>query len=135
MKKLINYIIPILVFTFFTGCQTEKKEPLPFDDEKILSILHDVHIAEAALQSLGRVARDTVSEKYYNQICEIQKIERQEFDNLMIMLRNRPRDLNRLYNTLFERMEIRDKEIKASQKKEKAGEEEDIIEKEEKKKK
>ncbi len=91
----------------------EIEEPLPFSDEKIIDILIDVHISEAAMQTLGRVVKDSMKEVYMDQISEIHDVERQQLDEVLEELRNRPADLKRLYSGMLEEIEIKEKEMKA----------------------
>lgn len=99
---------------FLLGCQQEKEEdPLPYEDEKIISILMDVHLAEAALQSLGKVMKDSMTGVYYDQIYTIHKISKADFEKMMALLRNSPKNLNRIYGQLMERVEIEEKETEA----------------------
>lgn len=98
---------------FLLGCQQEKVAPLPFEDEKIISILMDVHLAEASLQSLGKVMKDSMTDVYYNQIYTIHKISKADFEKMIDLLRNSPEDLNRIYGKLMERVEIEEKETEA----------------------
>ena len=97
----------------FFGCQQEKEDPLPYEDEKIISILLDVHLAEAALQSLGKVMKDSMTDVYYDQIYTIHHISKADFQKMMELLRNSPKNLNRIYGQLMERVEIEEKEIEA----------------------
>jgi hypothetical protein len=105
----------------FTNCEEEKPEPLPFEEEKIIGILIDVHLAEAAIQSLGKVMKDSMSSVYYDQICTIHDISRPEFDSLLIMLRDRPDDLKNLYEKMLERIEIMEKEFEAKKEEDTPG--------------
>lgn len=115
MVKLIKCgALLIMMLSIITSC-TEKKveEPLPFEDEKIIDILIDIHISEAAMQTLGKVVRDSMKEEYMNQVAEIHEIERPQLEELLAELRNRPADLKRVYDGMLEEIEIKEKELKA----------------------
>ncbi len=112
--KHLKFIPFFSLFLFsILSCKEEAPPPLPFEEEKIISVLSDVHLAEAAIQSLGKAIKDSMSQVYYDQIYEIHGIQKQDFEQLMEMLRNRPGDLKRIYGKMMERFEIREKEVNA----------------------
>ncbi|KAA3630020.1 MAG: DUF4296 domain-containing protein [Bacteroidetes bacterium] len=115
---MLKYIkigsVVLILFSVLASCSPKEiEEPLPFSDEKIINILIDVHISEAALQTLGRVVKDSMKEVYMNQVAEIHEIERQQLEELLGELRNRPADLKRLYSGMLEEIEIKENELKA----------------------
>lgn len=99
-----------LIFTL-SFCGKEPPAPLPFEDEKIVEILVDVHFAEAAMQSLGRVVKDSMKQVYFDQIAQIHQVDRNQIDTLLFQLRNRPLDMKRLYESMMEKIEVQEKEI------------------------
>ncbi len=120
-KQIFILSFLFIIALSFVGCKEEKPEPLPFEEEKIIAILLDVHLAEAAIQSLGKVMKDSMSSVYYDQICIIHDIKRGEFDSLLETLRTRPDDLKNLYQKMLERIEIKEKELEVKEKESKPG--------------
>lgn len=84
---------------------TEEKVELPLSEEKLLPILIDVHVAEAALQNLRGDTKDSMANIYYEQICTIHAVDRVLLDSCLIFLRTEPIILERLYTRAMEEAE------------------------------
>ncbi len=96
------------VFSCSQGRQT-----IPIDEDKLVEVLIDVHVAEAAVQTLRGATKDSMINLYYDQICEIHAVNREEFETSMEILRNDPKRLEELYAeimTEMERQEVKDKD-------------------------
>lgn len=101
-------ILSLSVFSCSQGRQT-----IPIDEDKLVEVLIDVHVAEAAVQTLRGATKDSMINLYYDQICEIHAVNREEFETSMEILRNDPKRLEELYAeimTEMERQEVKDKD-------------------------
>jgi len=109
----LNIGMALLMSIALSHCSQKPDPPLPFDDDKIINVLIDVHLAEAAMQSLGKKMKDSIKYGYYDQISQIHGINREDLDALLSQLRNQPNDMKRLYEEMMQRIEVMEKEIEA----------------------
>ena len=68
-----RFLSLIFFVIFFFSCGP-KPTVLPIEKESLIPVLVDVHIAEAAVQSLRKQEKDSVIQVYYDQIFEIHNI-------------------------------------------------------------
>lgn len=119
----------MLFFLFLGACKEEEAFVLPMDETKLIEVLCDVHIAEAAMRNLPEM-RDSLGAVYYEQIYKIHKIDGAVFRETMELIRKRPAELRRIYTKVTEMLTIKEKEISAKKKREKAKKDStDIIKK------
>ena len=85
----------ILSFYFFFSCNT-RKEVFPIEENKLIEVLADIHLAEAAFQNLSTSAKDTLAYQYYDQIYQIHEVNKDLVDSCIAILK---RDPERFYNT------------------------------------
>jgi hypothetical protein len=78
---------------------------LPLEDEVLIRVLADVHIAEAALQNLLGKTKDSLANVYYEQICEIHGVDRALLDSSMLLLQNNPNRLEGIYVEVMKELE------------------------------
>ena len=114
---------------FFGACKEEEAFVLPMDEAKLIEVLCDVHIAEAAMKNLPEL-QDSLGAAYYEQIYKIHKIDGAVFKKTMELIRKRPAELRRIYTKVTETLTIKEKEISAKKKRKKAKKDStDIIKK------
>ncbi|RMF31080.1 MAG: DUF4296 domain-containing protein [Bacteroidetes bacterium] len=101
MNKCLALLLPLLLCF---ACR-QKEERFPLNDEQIVAILTDVHLAEAALANIGGPLKDSLAEIYYGQVFEIHQIDQTRFDSLMDYLQNHPVYMDSLYQRVLKRME------------------------------
>ena len=89
----------LLAFLFSCG---PKPAVLAIEKERLIPILVDVHIAEAAVQSLRKLEKDSVIQVYYNQIFEIHKISEDDFYASMEILKQDAYQLAEIYEVVLE---------------------------------
>ncbi len=106
----MNKYLFLLLFAL-AACTTDK-EPQPLSDEVLIAVLADIHIAEAALQRLPRNYKDTVSQRYYDEVAAIHNLSRMELDSSLYWLRARPREMARIYQAVFELLEEQETNIR-----------------------
>ena len=84
-----------------------KSRSLPLSERKLADVLLDVHIAEAAAQNLGGKSRDSLLQIYYRDICRIHKIEMEELEKSMAIMREDPNRLTEVYSRINKKLEER----------------------------
>lgn len=103
MHTFLKHIPYLLIAALIlTACSKEKKVKLPYPDEKVVAILSDIHVSEAALQPLFGHLKDSTAEVYYQQIYEIHQINEEELNELLQILKDHPREMERIYELVIE---------------------------------
>ena len=82
-----------------------KPTPITMDEDKLVEVLIDVHVAEAAVQMLRGATKDSVINAYYDQIFEIHGLNREAFETTMEILRTDPKRMEGLYSKIMNEME------------------------------
>lgn len=90
-----------LLFMFFFAVNCNQPAPLPIKEKELALILKDIHIAEAAIQNLVGLTKDSVGEIYYNQIMDLHGVKRVDFDTTMERLRKDPQRLIKIYDQVL----------------------------------
>lgn len=65
------------------------------DEEKVISILGDMHFANSAVMILPKDKRDSMKLIYENQVFDIYEISREDYENLNQILES---DMNMYYD-------------------------------------
>lgn len=87
----------------FLSCQ-ERPVELLIAEDKLVNVLADTHMAEAAIQNLIKSDKDSVGEVYYQQIYEIHGIAEADFEQTMTILREDPIRMEKIYNQVLEKL-------------------------------
>lgn len=90
----------LLLILGFGACDKEKKQ-LPISQEKMIDILVDVHVAEAAMQELSSILRDSIGEIYYEQIFEMHGVTKDEFNKALYLIKQDPEQMERVYKDVL----------------------------------
>ncbi len=85
------------------GCG-EKPKPISISEKEMVPILRDVHIAEAALQTMASNTRDSMAQIYYLQIFKIHGVTWDDFEQTMSVLREDPVRMERIYEEVMEEL-------------------------------
>lgn len=80
---------------FWVSCKKKVNVQLPYDEEKVINILSDIHFAKSASKIHGIETKDSMRNIYENQVFEINGITRKEYDTLIEVLES---DLNMYYD-------------------------------------
>lgn len=115
--RFVSIALIMTLLAWGSSCGRETARP-PIPEDKLIGALIDVHFAEAAVQSLRGATKDSVINLYYDQICEIHGLNREEFETTMEIYRNDPIRMEKLYTKVMAEME------RQEVKQEKKGEEE-----------
>lgn len=94
------------------------QDPVAIDEDKLVEVLIDIHIAEAAVQGLRGATKDSMINVYYDQVCEIHEVSREDFETSMEILRNDPKRLEDLYSRIMTEMERQEVESKEKEQEE-----------------
>ena len=97
----------VLLFLTIAACKPRPAR-LPIEEKQLISVLIDVHVAEAAVQGLRGHTKDSIINLYYEQICQIHGLDRATFESAMESLREDPVRLEKLYNEVMKEMERRE---------------------------
>lgn len=107
-EKIWTYLkrYGLLFFLFCAAVSCGQDEDTGgIEEDKLIAVLIDVHIAEAAVQALRGETKDSVINVYYDQICTIHGVGRDEFETTMEKYRNEPKRMEALYGRVLEEME------------------------------
>ncbi|MFK8008154.1 MAG: DUF4296 domain-containing protein [Saprospiraceae bacterium] len=89
------------------SCQEEAIKP-QISDEKMVKILTDLHISEAAILSLNQKIKDSISIVYYQQIFEIHGVTDSVFYKDLETLRGDAKKLEEIYIKVLDNIEVLD---------------------------
>jgi Domain of unknown function (DUF4296) len=79
------YILQLLLL--FTACQSTEKTTLP--DDKIVRMMVDFHVADAATNGLSGYPLDSLQQVYFQQVVTLHGVSLDEYEkNLRIAARN-----------------------------------------------
>jgi hypothetical protein len=113
MLTFLKYSSYFLLLVFIlASCQKEEKVELPFPEKKVVAILADIHISEAALQPLFGNLKDSTAQIYYQQIYEIHDIDEEELNGLLQTLKEHPKEMERIYELVIEEISRQKANIK-----------------------
>lgn len=103
LKKLLGTCFFLLICAALTNC--EEKEELPIGKETLIPILRDVHTAEVALQQVGKVQRDSMTNVYFDQVFEIHGVHKDDFRKTIQIVRRNPELLQEIYAEVYRILE------------------------------
>jgi hypothetical protein len=86
----------------FSSCQEE--DAVLIEEEKLINVLIDMHIAEAASQKLYGEPKDSVINVYYDQIFDLHEVPKETFETYMEQLSTDPQQLHALYEKVIDKM-------------------------------
>ncbi len=105
-----------LLFTIFCylsllSCNKNKTD-LPIERDKLIAILMDVHLAEAAMQETTLENKDSLGKLYYQKIFNLYGVTEAEFNKSMFLIRQNPKELDAIYKEVIETMDKKETEIR-----------------------
>lgn len=99
------------IFTFSAlilfGCNKEEKPPI--EKDKFIKILVDIHLAEAAMQEMASMQRDSTGKKYYSKIFELHKVPESDFNRTLVYYKKDPEKMDALYKDVLKEIETQEK--------------------------
>lgn len=93
----------ILLFLPIFACNVGQKK-LPISEKKLIQILTDVHYAEAALQDVYGVQKDSLKKVYYQEIYQLHETSEEELTKTMDILRQNPERLDKVYQFVVDNL-------------------------------
>ncbi|MEO1257879.1 MAG: DUF4296 domain-containing protein [Bacteroidota bacterium] len=109
-KKIIKQYLSLALISFFVfGCV--KENPLPLEEKKLIKILCDIHLAEAALAKLNGSIKDSAAVKLYQQIYTIHEVSEAELDSCLYRIKRDPEIMQDIYQqvmTELDKMKLED---------------------------
>jgi len=111
------FLFVAVLFLIFSSCKEDVK--LTIDEELLIKVIVDAHLAEAALQNLTKARKDSMATLYYNQIFQIHEVSQETFETNMNILKAHPHVAESVYEKVIDqlnKLEI-DKEKKEDKKK------------------
>lgn len=99
MKRFIGLVLCWMMVGVL-ACQKAAPEPT-IDRTKLIGVLIDVHLAEAAIANVFGSARDSLAVVYYDQIYEIHQIDSTIFQEQVSILRKNPVYMRTLYEDVL----------------------------------
>lgn len=90
-------IVIVLAMTcYWAGCADGPREYGPVSDEKLIQIMADMQVAQAALTNVTGYERDSTILVYYRQIMEIHGATRETFEQSMRAAAKNPKRMERI---------------------------------------
>ena len=98
----------LLLSLVYLSCQ----EPieLPMEEDKLVMVLRDIHIAEAGIAQLTGTKKDTTAKVVYKQIYTMYGVEEATFDSTLAALKKDPERMKMIYEKVMEALEKLDLE-------------------------
>lgn len=100
MKK--TYYLWLIIF--FWACQNDNISSPSIPEEELITILSEIHFAEAALDKTKELDKDSVADVFYQHIFDKHDISQQTFENTMQYYKVNPTDLSLLYEKVIENL-------------------------------
>lgn len=104
MRHASFLLLACCLSLFLPACETTEEKP-QIPEEKMVKVLADIHIAEAALQTLRGQTKDSMSQTYYHQIYAIHEVDSLEVQETLQAMRENPDKMKALYDKVMERVE------------------------------
>lgn len=102
MKILWISIASVLVLV---SCQSGGDlNNLPIPKEKLVKVLSDAYIVEAAIQNYTLDIKDSLSDYYYEQLYEIHNITKEDYQKSLEIVKNHPEALDSLYQNISDHL-------------------------------
>jgi hypothetical protein len=96
------FILTFCIITFSLSCK--KEQPLPMEEEKLIKVLCDIHIAEAAMEPVTANDKDSIATLLYQQIYTIHGVEQAEVDTALSFLKKEPQAAEKIYLKVVEEL-------------------------------
>lgn len=93
----------IFIIIFMTNCKNDEKKLL-IPEEKLIAILTDIHLAEAALKNVKKDKKDSLGALYYDQVFTIHNVSREQFETDLDNLRSSPKRIAEVYDKILEQL-------------------------------
>lgn len=99
MKKYITCLL-FLAVILLGGCKEEQKQ-LTLPEEKLISLLYDIQVAEAALKGIHSMDKDSVSVIYYQEIYDRHEVSEAVLKENLNILKDNPKLTNKIFKEVL----------------------------------
>lgn len=99
MKNKYLTLLLLLLLGIANSCM-QKEKNLTISEDKLIQIFFDIHAAENIISRSSKETKDSLSIIYMKQIFDIHKIDKNEFEKNLNILRNNPEDFKKFYDKL-----------------------------------
>ena len=106
------YLLLFLIVLCLFGCKEEEKN-LTLSEEKLIPLLYDLQVAEAALKGIHHQDKDSMANIYYKEIYERNQVSEKELIENLKILKESPKMTNKIYKEVVEFHKVKEKERKA----------------------
>lgn len=98
----------LLVAGLFASCQAPmpviKVEVPVIPDDKLVEVLKDVQLAEAALQQCAPAKRDSAGQAYYSVLFQLHQVSQADFEQSLKALLTDPERTAQVYSRVSDRL-------------------------------
>jgi hypothetical protein len=108
MKQKVFQLAAFSIFLSYLlviGFSCTHHEQLPLSADKLVKVLADLHVAEAALVSYEEDKKDSMAARYYRDIADIHDIDLEDLDTSIAMMRRNPGLMQRIYDQVLLQLE------------------------------
>jgi hypothetical protein len=97
----------LLCLSLFSCSNNEKKDAaaMKIEPTKMVQLLADIHLVEAALEVEPQGIRDSLTQLYYPQVLARHQVSKADFDSTMHYLGRHPVELDSLYRKMNVRLD------------------------------
>ena len=103
LTKTIAFFL--FVFLQIISCKKAEKAELLIPDDKMIDVLVDLHIAEAAILSANKAQKDSIGGIYFKQIFEMYQIQDSLFYKNLDLISKDPVKTEAIYEKVIEKIE------------------------------
>jgi len=112
MNGLIRNICLILMLVF-TACQTtsDKVQKLHYSTDKLVAVISDLYLAEAALKDVKPEHKDSLLELYRNQISVIHEIDLELIEEDIAVAQRNLAEYRKIHSLVQDSIILREKKL------------------------
>ncbi|MEM9991518.1 MAG: DUF4296 domain-containing protein [Bacteroidota bacterium] len=77
---------------------------MPISAERLVPVLTDLYLAEAAMNTLVGEVKDSMAAVYYQQVCAIHGVMRVDIDSTLQLMQQHPDFMDSTYTKVMERL-------------------------------
>ena len=101
-----EFWISIIVSLSLLSCQSNGNlKNLPIPKEKLVTVISDAYIVEAAIQNYTQDIKDSLSDYYYSQLYEIHGITKEDYQKSLEIVKQYPEVLDSLYQNIADHLD------------------------------
>ncbi|MEM0994104.1 MAG: DUF4296 domain-containing protein [Bacteroidota bacterium] len=106
MRITNKYFILMIGLFCFQACSTSpqiNEMPLPLD--KLVDVMTDAYVAEAAVQNFTVGIKDSITDLYYEQVFVIHEVSRADYEQSLDIVKYHPVVMDTIYSRMTRRLE------------------------------